>query len=45
MRKPGRKINLSKRNAHGETKLHQAAIKGVLKEVKKLIDLGLEFDR
>ena len=35
---------MKKVNQHGETKLHQAAIKGSLKEVKRLIELGIEID-
>ena len=42
--KKGRRINLTKRNQHGETKLHQAAIKGKTEEVKKLVALGIEID-
>lgn len=44
-RRPNRKINLKKVNQHGETKLHQAAIKGNLAEAQKLIDYGIEIDR
>ena len=42
--KKGKKPNLTKRNAVGETKLHQAAIKHNFNEAKKLIELGIEID-